>query len=90
MSDLKFKPNGAWVVLPNPVVTKTKAGIYIDEELAKQSATNILAVLAKGPHCQFIEVGDTVMIDPRTEAVRAEIDGEDFLVVGEHQILGKW
>ena len=30
------------------------------------------------------------MIDPRTEAVRATIDEEEYLIVGEHQVLGKW
>jgi co-chaperonin GroES (HSP10) len=32
--------------------------------------------------------GDTVMIDPRTEAVRATIEGKEYLMVGEHQVLG--
>ena len=30
------------------------------------------------------------MVDPRTEAVKTMIDKENYLVVGEHQLLGKW
>ena len=34
--------------------------------------------------------GDTVMIDPRTEAVKCRLDSKDMLLVGEHQLLGKF
>jgi len=87
---MKFKPNGAWIVLPDPTVTQTKSGIILDEATAQENATNVLECLAVGPQCTFIKEGETVMIDPRTEAVRATIDGEEYLIVGEHQILGKW
>ena len=30
------------------------------------------------------------MIDPRTEAVKCRIDEKDMLLVGEHQLLGKF
>ena len=30
------------------------------------------------------------MIDPRTEAIKAPIDGKNYLLISEHQILGKW
>ena len=49
--------------------------------------TNILEVLAAGPQCHFAKVGDTVMVDPRTEAARTEIDGKFYLIVSEHQII---
>ena len=31
-----------------------------------------------------------VMVDPRTEAVKCRVDNQDMLLVGEHQLLGKW
>jgi len=40
--------------------------------------------------CTFANVGDTVMVDPRTEAVKSRIEDKDCLIVGEHQLLGKW
>ena len=87
---MKFKPNGSWVVLPDPSKTKTDSGIILDKKTAREKSTNILEVLAVGPDCKFAKQGDTVMVDPRTEAVISEIDGTDYLLVGEHQLLGKW
>ena len=89
---MKFKPNGSWVVLPDPTITKTEAGIILDEATAMQNAkrSNVLEVLATGPMCTFVKVKDTVMVDPRTEAVKTSIDDKDYLIVGEHQLLGKW
>jgi len=89
---MKFKPNNHWVVLPDPLVTKTESGIILDEATALENSkrSNILEVLAVGPSCTFVKKGDKVMVDPRTEAVRIPIDEEDCLIVGEHQIIGKW
>jgi co-chaperonin GroES (HSP10) len=88
---MKFKPNGSWVVLPDPTITETESGIILDEATSIMNAkrSNILEVLAKGPMCTFANVGDTVMIDPRTEAVKVRLDDKDCLIVGEHQLLGK-
>ena len=89
---MKFKPNGSWVVLPDPTLTETEAGIILDETTAAANAkrSNLLEVIAIGPMCTFAEIGDTVMVDPRTEAVKTRIDDKDYLIVGEHQLLGKW
>jgi len=89
---MKFKPNGSWVVLPDPTITETEAGIILDETTAQANAkrSNLLEVMAIGPMCTFSKVGDTVMVDPRTEAVKARIEDKDYLIVGEHQLLGKW
>ena len=89
---MKFKPNGSWVVLPDPTITETESGIILDEasSIANAKRSNVLEVLAIGHMCSFVKVGDTVMVDPRTEAVKARIDNKDYLIVGEHQLLGKW
>jgi len=89
---MKFKPNGSWVVLPDPTITETESGIILDEATSIQNAkrSNLLEVMAIGPMCTFAGVGDTVMVDPRTEAVKSRIDNKDYLIVGEHQLLGKW
>ena len=87
---MKFKPNGSWVVLPDPSKTQTDSGIILDKKTAREKSTNILEVLAVGPQCTFVKKGDTVMVDPRTEAVIAVIDKKEYLLVGEHQLLGKW
>ena len=89
---MEFKPNGSWVILPDPTITQTESGIFVGDESAEANATrsNILEAIAVGPDCRFIKVGDTVMVDPRTEAIRSRIDEQDVLLVGEHQLLGKW
>tara|TARA_Y100000593_G_scaffold18138_1_gene36268 strand:+ start:2356 stop:2619 length:264 start_codon:yes stop_codon:yes gene_type:complete len=87
---MKFKPNGSWVVLPDPSKTKTDSGIILDKKTARAKSTNILEALAVGPDCRFVKQGDTVMVDPRTEAVMITIDNKEYLLVGEHQLLGKW
>jgi len=89
---MKFKPNGNWIVVPDPIVTETKSGIILDEETAKSNAkkSNVLEVISAGESCFFVKAGDTVMIDPRTEAIKAPIEGKNYLLISEHQILGKW
>ena len=87
---MKFKPSGSWVVLPDPSKTKTDSGIILDKQTARAKSTNILEALAVGPDCTFVKKGNTVMVDPRTEAVVSNIDGTNYLLVGEHQLLGKW
>ena len=89
---MEFKPNGSWVVLPDPTITETESGIILDEtsSIANAKRSNVLEVLAIGPMCTFVKTGDTVMVDPRTEAVKSRIDDTDYLIVGEHQLLGKW
>ena len=87
---LNFTPYGQWIVLPNPTAKKTKSGIILDDETAKKLQTNILEVLAVGPDCRQTQVGDTVMVDPNSEAMLIHIDDVQHLFVNEFQILGKF
>tara|TARA_R100000030_G_scaffold96310_1_gene84335 strand:- start:1199 stop:1462 length:264 start_codon:yes stop_codon:yes gene_type:complete len=87
---MNFKPNGSWVVLPDPSKNKTDAGIILDDKTAKSMNTNILEVLAAGPQCHFAKVGETVMVDPRSEAVIIHVDEKQYIMISEHQLLGKW
>ena len=52
---MKFKPNGSWVVLPDPTISETESGIILDEatSIANAKRANILEVLAAGPTCTF-------------------------------------
>jgi len=87
---MKFKPNGSWVVLPDPSKLKTDSGIILDKDTAKSLNTNVLEVLAVGPQCGFCKVGETVMVDPRSEAMIVDLDGKQYIMISEHQLLGKW
>jgi len=86
---IKFTPQGQWVLLPDPSAEKRASGIILDESTAKKLSTNILEVLKAGEHCLFCKEGDTVMVDPTTEARRITLEDLTYLLVGEHQILGK-
>ena len=78
---MKFKPNGNWVLIPDPTKTKTESGIILGEAAAKAQSTNILTVLKVGPECKFVKEGDTVLVDPRTEAVRSAIEDTNYLLI---------
>ena len=86
---MKFKPNGSWVVLPDPSKTQTDSGIILDEKTAGSIVTNVLKVTATGPECKFVKVGNTVMVDPTVEARVLHLDEGEFIIVPEYNILGK-
>ena len=88
---MNFKPNGNWILLPDPITHETESGIILDDKTAKANArkANVLEALAVGPNCSFVKKGDTVMVDPRTEAIIITIEDETYLMVAEHQVLGK-
>ena len=88
MAKSKFKPNKDWILLPDPTKTKTESGIFLDESTARKGATNIIKCMEVGPKCVFVKKGDTIMIDPRTEAVVVDLDGVSHLLVQEFQVLG--
>ena len=49
---MKFKPNGSWVVLPDPTITETESGIILDEATSMANAkrsnlSNHIAALYK-------------------------------------------
>ena len=87
---MKFNPNGNWILIPDPTKTKTEAGIILGEAAAKAQSTNVLKVLKVGPDCKFVKAGDTVLVDPRTEAVRSSIDDTNYLLIQEFQVLGRF
>ena len=89
---MKFKPSGSGIVLPDPVITETESGIILDEATAMENSkrSNVLEAIAVGPHCNFVEKGDIVMVDPRSEAVIIDVDEKQYIMISEHQLLGKW
>jgi|TARA_R110000744_G_scaffold210916_2_gene330040 co-chaperonin GroES (HSP10) len=87
--EINFIPQGQWLLLPDPTSEKRASGIILDEGTAKKLSTNILKVLKAGSHCQFCKIGDTVMVDPTTEARRVTLEEVTYLLIGEHQVLGR-
>lgn len=87
---LTFKPFGAWIIVPKPDAKTRESGIILDDETAKQFQTNIVEVLAVGSQVTQCKVGDTIMVDPNTEAMLIHIDEVPYLFVNEFQVLGKF
>ena len=38
----------------------------------------------------FVKTGETVMVDPRSEAIIVDVDDKQYIMISEHQLLGKW
>ena len=88
MSKINFNPTRDWVVLPLQKENETEAGILLSDATANQLRTNILEVLACGPNCEYVKVGDTVMVHPSSEGLIVEIDKTQYVMVSEFQICG--
>ena len=88
MSKINFNPARDWVVLPLQKENETEAGILLSDATANQLRTNILEVLACGPNCEMVKVGDTVMVHPSSEGLMVEIDRKQYVMVSEFQICG--
>lgn len=86
--EVKFKPSGAWVLLPNPMKKKTDSGIILDDATMAKMRTNELEVLAIGPEVRHIAVGTTVLVDPRVEALMIDLPEGEHVLIAEFQILG--
>jgi|TARA_R110000787_G_scaffold3421_1_gene13279 co-chaperonin GroES (HSP10) len=86
--EINFTPQGQWILLTDPSSQRRESGIILDDATAKKLSTNILKVLKAGAHCQFCKEGDTVMVDPTTEARRVTLSDVTYLLVGESQVLG--
>ena len=84
-----FHPTRDWVVLPIQE-QKEKSGILLAGGAERSLRSNILEVVAAGPNCESIKKGDTVMVHPTTEGLVIEVDGENYVMVNEFQICGKF
>lgn len=84
-----FHPTRDWVVLPIQE-KREKSGIILAGGAERSLRSNILEVVAAGPKCESIKKGDTVMVHPTTEGLIIEVDGENYVMVNEFQICGKF
>ena len=88
MSKINFIPARDWVVLPLHRENETEAGILLSDATANALRTNNLEVLAAGPNCEMVKVGDTVMVHPSSEGLVVEIEKKQYVMVNEFQICG--
>lgn len=87
--EIGFTPLNDWVVVPYINPQKTDAGLYIPEGAKNPlHKGNILEVLAAGPNCTQVKVGDTVMINPAAQGNIIELRGIQYVMVNEFMLLG--
>ena len=75
---MKFKPNGSWVVLPDPTITETESGIILDEATSSVDNETEAAIQRS---LDTLKVGRTVIaIAQRLSTIR----GADIIYVLEN------
>ena len=85
---ITFKPTRDWVLVPDPREEVTDAGIIIPESAQSKMQTNILEVLATGPECKWVKVGDKIMVDPSGKGHIIDLDDTTYVVIAEFMVLG--
>lgn len=85
---MSFEPLGARVVLRvAEAKTETETGLVLAPDAVEvpQEAT----VLAVGPACQKVIVGDRVLY-PKYSGTEVTLDGELVLMLTEGELMGVW
>lgn len=85
---IKFKPTRDWVVFASPRVEQTDAGIHLLGDSQKTISSNIVEVLAAGPTCDAVKVGDTILVHPETAALIIHIEDNEYACINEFQVVG--
>lgn len=89
-NNFPFLPTRDWVVLPVQKQNETDSGIILSGGAERTLRKNVLEVVAVGPSCENIRQGDTVMVHPTTEGLIIDVEGQDYVMVNEFQICGKF
>jgi co-chaperonin GroES (HSP10) len=85
---IKFKPTRDWIVFDSPRVEKTDTGIHLLGDSQKSISSNIVEVLAAGPACETVKVGDTVLVHPESAALIIHVEDGEYACVNEFQVVG--
>lgn len=88
MNAINFNPTRDWVVVPDPSVKETESGIVLTGSAAMAAKKPTSTVVACGPTCVQIKVGDEVLVHPTAEGFFFEVDGKKYAAVNEFMILG--
>ncbi len=76
------------MILPHEKEKKTKSGIILTQQ-DNLTPSYVLPVLAVGPECRTVQVGDVVMVHPESKGLIIPIDGENHVLISEHMICGR-
>ncbi len=75
------------VIQPQKAEEKTASGIYIPDT-AKQDKPQFGKVIAVGEESKIVKIGDTVVF-AKYGPTELNIEGEEYLIVKEEDILAK-
>lgn len=88
MNAINFNPTRDWVVVPDPSIKETESGIVLSGSAAMAAKKPTSTVVACGPQCAQVKVGDEVLVHPTAEGFFFEVDGKKYAAVNEFMILG--
>ena len=89
MSNLiNFNPTRDWVVVPDPSVKETDGGILLSEGAAMAAKKPTSTIVACGPQCSQVKVGDEILVHPTAEGFFFEVDGKKYAAINEFMVLG--
>lgn len=87
-NQIKFNPTRDWVVVPFQDQNKTDSGIILAGGAENSLRRNVLKVVAAGPDCKEVKVGDTVMVHPNSQGLVIDLDEGKYVMVNEFTICG--
>ena len=86
---MKFKPNGSWVVLPDPTITETESGIIKSDIMLQEEASKRdghAKVVAVSQEVGSVKVGDTVI--PKGQGFAVMIKDIEYFQMNMFDVLG--
>ena len=87
---LKFKPLADRVVVePAAAETKTASGLYIPDSAKEKPQQGKVVAVGKGTkdHDMTVKTGDAVLYG-KFSGTELKLDGKDYLIMREEEILG--
>ena len=87
-NQIKFNPTRDWVVVPFQDKNKTDSGILLAGGAENSLRKNVVKIVAAGPDCKEVKVGDTVMIHPESHGLIIDLEEGKFVMVNEFSICG--
>ena len=87
-NQIKFNPTRDWVVVPFQDQSKTESGIILAGGAENSLRRNVVKVVAAGPDCKEVKVGNTVMIHPNSQGLVIDLDEGKYVMVNEFTICG--
>lgn len=83
---LNYRPSRNGIVIK--VETKSESGIILSEEAQQSVGANKYQIVAVGSKCEEAKVGDWVDFIMHCAPTAIIVDGEKYMVLKEHEILG--